>query len=489
VIPDYPFVAFTVWNDRMTEITGYTMEEINHLGWYQTVYPDPRVREQAIERMSRMRQGDDMLFEEWIITRADGEQRALLISTSVLESSDGVAHVLAVMHDITERKRVEEALKTSEQRLALAVEASGAGIYDHAVPLGPEVYHSERWANILGYKLEELPPYNQFLQWLVEQTHPDDLPRLDKAYSDFVEGRSPAYHVEIRMKHKSGEWIYVEGFSQAVNRDENGQATRIVGVTLDITERKQAEEALRQAHQELAAKAAELEAANVELEQYAYVVSHDIRAPLRAIRNYADFIQEDIAETLGELDEKDLKLYLGGLGSAVREAEELVGDLLELSRVGRRGVPIEAVDVGAFLRGLIAILRPPADVEIVMADDWPTIEVEPVLLGQIFQNLIDNAIKFNRSPRKRIALGWRSIGEGHEQQYELFVRDNGIGIDPRYHEQIFRVFERLHTREEYDGTGIGLAIVNKAVNKLGGSVRVASKPGKGSTFFVTLPQK
>jgi PAS domain S-box-containing protein len=354
-VPEYPFVAFTVWNDRMTEITGYTMEEINHLGWYQTVYPDPRVRERAIERMSRMRQGDDMLFEEWTITRADGEQRALLISTSVLESSDGVTHVLAIMHDITERKR--------------------------------------------------------------------------------------------------------------------------------------AEGALRRAHQELAAKAAELEAANAELEQYAYVVSHDIRAPLRAIRNYADFIQEDIAETLGELDEKDLKLYLSGLGSAVREAEELVGDLLELSRVGRRGVPIEAVDVGAFLRGLIAILRPPADVEIVMADDWPTIEVEPVLLGQIFQNLIDNAIKFNRSPRKRITLGWRSIGEEHEQQYELFVRDNGIGIDPRYHEQIFRVFERLHTREEYDGTGIGLAIVNKAVSKLGGSVRVASKPGKGSTFFVTLPQK
>ncbi|MCK4314592.1 MAG: ATPase, partial [Anaerolineae bacterium] len=171
-------------------------------------------------------------------------------------------------------------------------------------------------------------------------------------------------------------------------------------------------------------------------------------------------------------------------------------DLLELSRVGRRGIPIERVDVGAFLGKLLAILSLPADVEIVMADDWPTMEVEPVLLGQVFQNLIGNAVKFNTSPHKRVELGWRPVvqdltGLGkpvRSQWYEFFVRDNGIGIDPRYHEQIFRVFERLHTKEEYEGTGVGLAIVKKAVSKLGGSVRVESIPGERSTFFVTVPR-
>jgi light-regulated signal transduction histidine kinase (bacteriophytochrome) len=163
----------------------------------------------------------------------------------------------------------------------------------------------------------------------------------------------------------------------------------------------------------------------------------------------------------------------------------LVEDLLGLSWVGRRSVPIETVEVGAFLWGLIASLGLPAEVEILMGDAWPAMDVEPVLLRQIFLNLIDNAVKFNTSPCKRVELGWRPVGD---EQCELWVHDNGIGIDPHYHEQIFRVFERLHTREEYEGTGIGLAIVKKATSKSRDSVRVESKPAEGSTFFVTLPK-
>jgi light-regulated signal transduction histidine kinase (bacteriophytochrome) len=152
----------------------------------------------------------------------------------------------------------------------------------------------------------------------------------------------------------------------------------------EITERKRAEEQLQQ-------YAAKLEEANAELSQYAYVVSHDVRAPLRAIHNYADFLRKDLEATL----DGDQKAYLDGLDRAVYEAEELVEDLLELSRIGRRSVPIEMVEVGAFLRELIASLGLPAEVEIVMGDAWPAIEVEPVLLRQIFQNLIDNAVKFS----------------------------------------------------------------------------------------------
>jgi signal transduction histidine kinase len=242
----------------------------------------------------------------------------------------------------------------------------------------------------------------------------------------------------------------------------------------EISERKRVEEQLQQ-------YTVELEEANEELSQYVYVVSHDVRAPLRAVHNYADFLREDLEATL----DGDQKAYLDGLNRAVREAEELVGDLLELSRVGQRSALMETVDVGALLQALIASFDLPAEVEILMGDDWPTIDVEPVLLRQIFQNLIDNAVKFNHSPCKCVELGWQPV---EDEQYELFVRDNGIGIASRYQEQIFRVFERLHTKEEYEGTGIGLAIVKKAVGRLSGSVRVESKPGEGSTFFVTLPE-
>ncbi len=255
----------------------------------------------------------------------------------------------------------------------------------------------------------------------------------------------------------------------------------IESVTTELAERRQAEEALRFAHGDLATKAADLEAANEELSQYAYVVSHDLKAPLRAIHNYSDFLSEDLAGTL----ESEQKAYLDGLNRAVRQGEELVGDLLEFSRVGKRSGPVEGIDMGAFFEELLEALDLPKDVDVSVEVGWPTIEADRTLLRQIFRNLVGNAVKFNDSQRKRIELGTVAVGK---KRCELFVRDNGIGIDPRHYDQIFRVFHRLHTRKEYDGTGLGLAIVKKAANKLHGSVRVESKFGKGSTFFVTLPK-
>jgi signal transduction histidine kinase len=146
----------------------------------------------------------------------------------------------------------------------------------------------------------------------------------------------------------------------------------------------------------------------------------------------------------------------------------------------------QAVNLNTLLPEIMTSLSLPEDVDLLWQGTWPTIEVEPVLLRQIFQNLISNAAKFNRAPRKRIELGWRPVGE---HDCELYVRDNGLGIDPRYSEQIFQIFQRLHTKQEYEGTGIGLAIVKKAVSRMGGTVHVTSTPGEGSTFFVTLPMR
>jgi PAS domain S-box-containing protein len=249
----------------------------------------------------------------------------------------------------------------------------------------------------------------------------------------------------------------------------------------ELTERKRAEEALRVAHKDLAKKAADLEAVNEELSEYTYVVSHDLGAPLRAIHNYADFLREDLEDTL----DGEQKTYLDNIDHAVHQGEELVEDLLELSRVGKGSGPTEGIDMESFFEKLVTHLDLSADVEIAKGNEWPTIEAEATLLRQIFQNLIGNAVKFNNSSPKRVEIGWLPVDEQH---CELFVRDNGIGIEPRHHEQIFQVFQRLHTRAEYEGTGLGLAIVKKATGKLHGSVRVESKPGEGSTFFVALPK-
>jgi PAS domain S-box-containing protein len=151
--------------------------------------------------------------------------------------------------DITERVQAEEALRESRERLQAALDASGGTIYDHRVPLDESTYHDDRWAELLGYRRDELPPYDRFLDWLYEQVHPEDLPHLQRAYEDFVEGRTPGYHVEVRLRHKQGHWVWVEGYSNAVERSEDGRVRRIVGVMSDITERKEAEQALTESEE------------------------------------------------------------------------------------------------------------------------------------------------------------------------------------------------------------------------------------------------
>ena len=245
-------------------------------------------------------------------------------------------------------------------------------------------------------------------------------------------------------------------------------------------QRKNAVDDLERARRQVETRASALEIVNSELAQYGYVVSHDLRAPLRAIRNYTEFLHEDLAESLtGE--QKD---YLDGMLNACGEANTLVEDLLSFSQIDRREGYDESIDVGKIIRDILKTLKLSNEIEIVKENKWPVIKTSRVLLQQIFQNLIVNAVKFNVSRPKRVELGFKPVAGN---AYEFFVRDNGIGIDPRYHEKIFHVFERLHTSKEYEGTGIGLAIVRKAAVKLQGSVRVESDPGKGSTFFVTIP--
>jgi hypothetical protein len=242
----------------------------------------------------------------------------------------------------------------------------------------------------------------------------------------------------------------------------------------------QTDEALRKVNNELKKKTKEVEAANEELAQYAYVVSHDLKAPLRAIHNYAVFLQEDLEDSL----EGEQKIYLHNITRAVMQGERLVNDILELSRIGRIGGDPVPFNIGDELKQICS--EAPDNVEVSIQENLPTVELDPLLFRQIFQNLITNAIKFNRSNPIRVEIGYARHGE---DKYEIFVKDNGIGIKDEYINQIFQVFKRLHTSTEYEGTGIGLSIVKKCVAVLNGSLRVESTPNQGSVFYVIIPEK
>jgi len=258
----------------------------------------------------------------------------------------------------------------------------------------------------------------------------------------------------------------------AVSETLIGDRHYFTGILRDITERKEAEG-------RLADHAKRLEAANDMLSEFAYAVSHDLKAPLRAVRNYADFLDQDLGKTL-DAEHQD---YLQGLLKATAEADDLIDDLLSYSEVSTGRPQVEETDLGALIDDILLGISIPEEVEITTADDWPTIVTAPTLVKQIVQNLVSNAVKFGPKTKKKVAIGWRKIDDA---QLELLVEDNGIGIEPRFYEQIYEIFKRLHTRAEYEGTGIGLAIVKKAANRLGGTVRVESEPGKGSTFAVSL---
>jgi signal transduction histidine kinase len=292
-----------------------------------------------------------------------------------------------------------------------------------------------------------------------------------------------------------GTWLF---FTASLLIDANGRITGAIETLQDITKRKRAEEALleyrgalevaiqqrtselHQAHLDLAAKAEILEQANEELSQYAFVASHDLRAPLPAARNYADFLREELEPVLDD----EQRGYFQGLFSALRNGDELVNDLLEFSRIGNLAVTLQDINLGAFFGELRSTLDLAEDTDLHFSTDWPTVRGDRILLNQIFHNLITNGLRFNRSPRRRVEI---TLSGRQCVDCEVSVHDNGIGIDPRFHDRIFKMFKRLHTHKEFAGTGIGLAIVRKAVNKLNGSVRLESSVGKGSTFFITLP--
>ena len=364
--------------------------------------------------------------------------------------------------DTTELKLLNETLKESREEYRKIFENAATAIVIIEEDMTLSMVNKE-FEKFSGYSRQDLEGKMKWTEFVVEQ----DVETVKR------------YHARIRQRKGGMRGEYEFCFIDKTGNEKDvinnvgmiSGTKRCIASLLDISSHKH----------ELELRVAELRQAHDELSQYSHILSYDLRAPLRALRNYAEFLREDLEETLNE----DQKLYLDGLDRAVREAGDMVQDLLEFSRIEGPGVPIEKVHMGDFLRELIDSLQVLSGVNVVIGNAWPAIEVQPSLLYEIFYRLIDNAVKFNKSPQKLIEIGWRAADEDN---YEFYVRDNGVGIKPRYKEKIFGLFERLHTFEEYQGTGIGLAVVKKCTDKLDGSIRLESEPGEGSTFFVTLPR-
>jgi PAS domain S-box-containing protein len=301
------------------------------------------------------------------------------------------------------------------------------------------------------------------------------------AHKARLEARQPFQDFEYGRPDTGGRLRYISISGEPVF-DEDGNFKGYRGLGKDITVRKMAEAELREAHDELARRAQDLARSNAELQQFAYVASHDLQEPLRMVSSYTQLLLRRYA---GMFD-SDAKEFMAFIVDGAARMKQLIEDLLAYSRVGTRGQDLQPTACTAALEQALANLR--ASIEstgaTVTHDALPVVTADDSQLVQLFQNLIGNAIKFRGAEAPRIHVGVRE----KEGEWVFSVRDNGIGIDPRYFERIFVIFQRLHSKAEYPGTGIGLAICKKIVDRHGGRIRVESRPGQGSTFYCTLPK-
>jgi PAS domain S-box-containing protein len=409
--------------------------------------------------------------------RKDGSDFPIEIMLSPLKSAEGIL-VTTAIRDITERKRAEEALRESGERARIVAESVTDVIYEWDLKDKVEWYGDVD--SLMGYPAGGFP---RTIDGWVAALHPEDKERVWLAIESQLKGVAP-YNVDYRIAEKDGGWRWWSARG-TVLRDEQGQPRRWVGAVTDITERKRAEEEIQKLNEQLEERVAErtgqLEASKKEMEAFTYSVSHDLRAPLRHVDGFSKLL---IEEHLAELS-PDAQEYVATIRDSVLQMGMLIDDLLNLARLGRKQLSTQVTGLNSLAEEVMADLKRANPDRLIewKVETLPFVECDPALMKQVFANLLSNAVKFTR-PRQPavIELGVTS----HDGARAVFVRDNGVGFSMKYANKLFGVFQRLHRAEDFEGTGVGLATVQRIIHKHGGRVWAEAELDKGATFYFTL---
>lgn len=381
--------------------------------------------------------------------------------------------------DITEKKKYLEALRQSNERFEKITEATQDAIWDWETG-SDSLFWGGGFKTLFGYDPEIIQPtldiwmdliYTEDLHGVMEQLQS----ALDNVSQNHVE-------LEYRFKKNNGQYAHVMDRGLII-RNSDGEAIRMVGSITDITPRKEYEETLKRLNTDLENQAKLLADTNEELEQFAYVASHDLQEPLRMVTGFLSQLEKKYS---GNLDPKALQ-YIHFAVDGAKRMRQIILDLLEFSRVGKFAYESETIATGDIVHE-ICILQSKLIEEknaTIFFDNPPTIISYRPAMVQVFHNLISNSLKYVEEGTSPII---QIEGKEYEQCWEFSVKDNGIGIEAEYFKKIFVIFQRLHTKEAFNGTGIGLAIVKKIIENLGGRIWVESTPGEGSCFYFTLPR-
>jgi len=495
--------TINTWNRGAEKAFGYSASEMVGKAML-TLIPPERASEES-DILARIRRGVSVEHFETVRIRKDGKRIDVSVTISPIKNSRGaIIGASKIARDITGRKQAEQRLAAQAGELARQAEellGSRHALENQTLMLqsvldsmaeglvaaderGKFIIWNPAAAKILGMGAVNLPTqewtahYGLYLEDMMTPFPADQLP-LARA----IRGEACTAQMFVRNPElDEGTWIEVGG---GPLKDKNGAVRGGVVAFRDITQRKADEREIRRLNEELeervVQRTAQLEAANHELEAFTYSVSHDLRAPLRHIGGFSKILSEDFGPGLAP----EARNYLQRIEDGVHRMGLLVDELLNLARIGRHVLKLQVTGLRAVVDEVVALLEPETEGRMV---DWkiadlPPAECDPVLIKQVFQNLLANALKFTR-PRDRAVI---EISRREENGGTVIaVADNGVGFNMKYKDKLFGTFQRLHRAEDFEGTGIGLATVQRIIHKHGGRVWAEAQVDEGATFFFTL---
>ncbi len=465
-------------NSAALKVLSYKKEELVGKP-VQTIYaPEslPKIR----ENLERWKATEKLSDVELVILSKKGEKRTVLLSSDIVSEVDGKPlHSISVQQDITERKQMEEALAAQEREFRTLAENSPDNIARYDVNCRT-VYVNPALEKTLGC------PASEMLGMTPEETALTDKSRKYQERIAEVLETGKDTEMDFILPDR-GEGVRYNNIRFVAERGTDGVITGVQTIGRDVTERVQTEAEIRLLNQDLEQRVADrttkLEQANKELEAFAYSVSHDLRAPLRHIDGFIELLQK---KTETALDEQS-RHYMATISDAANKMGLLIDDLLSFSRMGRQAMSSKQVDLGALVRDVIRELEPDTAERNIewRIGDLPVVSGDTAMLRLVLVNLIANALKFTQ-PRQQARI---EIGSLSDQDAEtvIFVRDDGVGFDMSYADKLFGVFQRLHSADEFEGTGIGLANVRRIIARHGGRTWAKGKVDKGATFYCSLP--
>ncbi|MCU0474286.1 MAG: PAS domain S-box protein [Bacteroidales bacterium] len=465
-------------NDAFYSMTGFTREEtLNNASVGMNLWVNREDRDFVVRELMA---GRKVVGQEFKFKKRNGEIIIGLFSAHLIVIYKNT-YILSSINDITERKQAEKVLEESERKLREAQEMAHLGFWNWDIQSG-DVIWSEEVFRIFCLDQNEFIPHIDSI--LALSPWPEDHERDKELINRTIETHNPGSYEQKFLRPDGSIGHYYSTFHG--NYDDNGNLTSIVGTVLDITQRKQAEEAIQILNKELEQRVidrtTQLEAANKELEAFSYSVSHDLRAPLRSIHSYTNILLEEYEN---KLDDEGKRLC-GIISSDAIRMGGLIDDLLNFSRIGRSSLNVSLLDMKSM--AVLSFAEIASENEkartILEIGKLHNVNGDAHLIRLVWNNLISNAIKYS-SKKEKSELSIGSQASGNMITY--YIKDNGVGFDMLYKHKLFGVFQRLHSGKDFEGNGVGLAIVQRIIQRHGGKVWAEGEVDKGATFYFSLP--